>query len=90
MFGLAARVGEARAIPGEFQEQLRPFLEDEGRAKAGLDIKSTLVELMKRGINARGFTDDASLYAFLLDAEPSASAPAALVERHLGRKASGR
>lgn len=89
MFGLAARAGEARAVSQEFMEQLRAMLEDEGRAKAGLDVKSTLVELARLGVEARGFTDDPTLYAFLLNAEPAGCAPEALIERRLGCKAGG-
>jgi DNA polymerase-1 len=89
VFGLAARVGEGRAIALEFLEQLRPLLEDDSRAKAGMDVKSTLAELFRCGVEARGFSDDPVLYAFLLNADPGACTPEALIERQLGRKAGG-
>ena len=68
--GLAAKTGEARAVPLALIEQLRSFLEDADRPKIGCDVKSALLAFSKLGIEARGFKHDIMLYAFLLDADP--------------------
>jgi DNA polymerase I len=72
--GLAWRAGEARAVHAEHFPALRPWLEDAGAVKIACDVKTTLLELARLGIAARGFDHDVMLYAFLLDAEPSGCA----------------
>jgi DNA polymerase-1 len=70
-FGLAWQPGEARAVPFSLVEALRAFFEDAGRPKIVCDAKSALLALGDMGIQARGFSHDVMLYAFLLDADPS-------------------
>ena len=48
-----------------------------------MDLKSLVLTLLKLGIDAQGFRDDISLFAFLLEAEPSACSLEAMVERRL-------
>jgi DNA polymerase-1 len=86
---LAGEAGRARAVGEEHLDLLRPLLEDECRAKAALDVKTTLLGLWRLGVRAAGFRDDPTLYAFLLEADPASAVPEALVERRLGRKAEG-
>ncbi|MCW5979751.1 MAG: DNA polymerase I [Bryobacteraceae bacterium] len=89
ILGLAAEAGRARAVPLGFLSEVRALLEDERRRKAALDVKGVLLELAREGVEGRGFEDDPTLYAFLLDADPAGCGPSALVERRLGRKAGG-
>jgi len=67
--GLAWRLGEARAVNTEHFAQLQPWLENGAVPKIACDVKSTLLELDRLGIAARGFEHDVMLYAFLLDAD---------------------
>ncbi len=69
--GLAFRPGHARAIPIDLIPALQPFLEDPAAPKITSDIKTATLSLARLGIQARGFTGDVMLYAFLLDADPS-------------------
>ena len=85
-FGLACRTCEARTLPEKRIEEFRSFLEDPARPKAAADLKWLTLEMLKRGITPGGFQDDASLYAFLLDADPSGCSLDALVERRLDLK----
>jgi len=85
-FGLACRTCEARSLPDKRIDELRRFLEDPARPKAAADLKSLTLEMLKRGITPGGFRDDVSLYAFLLDADPSGCSLDALVERRLDLK----
>jgi DNA polymerase-1 len=48
------------------------------------------LHLLKRGIHARGFRDDVSLYSFLLDADPGGAALETMVERRLDLRAGPR
>jgi DNA polymerase-1 len=89
VLALAAQPGQARAVAQEQFGLVRQFLEDESRTKAALDAKSVLLTLWKHGVQAAGFRDDPTLYGFLLDADPAAATPEALVERRLGRKPEG-
>ncbi len=82
-FGLACRTGEARSLPAPRLEELRATIEDPGIPKAAADLKSLTLQLVKRGIEPAGFTDDVSLYAFLLDADPSGCTLDTMVERRL-------
>ncbi len=86
VIGLAARPGEARSVPGQFIEVLGPVLEDQNRRKAALDVKAHTMQLARLGIDAKGFTDDPTLFTFLLTADPAACTPLAVIERQLGRK----
>jgi DNA polymerase-1 len=69
--GLARTPGEARAVPPELVAELKPWLEDAGKAKVTCDVKTALLTLDRMGIAARGFDHDVMLYAFLLDADPA-------------------
>jgi DNA polymerase-1 len=69
--GLAWKPGEARAVPIEWKESLRPLLEDSSWPKVACDVKTTTMKLAALGFNAQGFEHDVMVYAFLLDAEPS-------------------
>jgi DNA polymerase-1 len=68
--GLARTPGEARAVTAENLVHLRPWLEDAAAPKIACDVKTTLLELARLGIEGRGFQHDILLYAFLLDADP--------------------
>jgi len=69
---LSARAGQARSVPLALIGGLRPFLEDAARPKVVCDLKSAILALEAQGIAPQGFEHDVMLYAFLLDAEPSA------------------
>ncbi|MGA2116250.1 MAG: DNA polymerase I [Bryobacteraceae bacterium] len=84
--GLAARPGEARAVArGDFPA-LQAWLEDQAAEKIACDVKSTLVALERKGMVARGFRHDPTLYAFLLDADPSGCGLVELAARKLDIK----
>jgi DNA polymerase I len=68
--GLAWKPGEARAVPLQLIDRLRPLVEDATRPKVACDVKSALLAFAKLGIEAGGFAHDVMLYAFLLDADP--------------------
>jgi len=72
--GLAWRPGEARAVAGDNLAFLKPWLENPDAPKISCDVKSAFLQLARMGIDARGFDHDVMLYAFLLDADPSACA----------------
>ncbi len=84
--GMSWKIGEARSIPLSRIEEVRTVLEDVNVPKAASDLKSLLRALLARGISALGFTDDPSLYAFLLDAEPASCGLDAMIERRLELK----
>jgi DNA polymerase-1 len=86
MIGVAYRAGEGRAFSSDFLDAAKPLLEDENRPKVAHDIKATVLELAKHGIEARGFQHDVMLYAFLICADPSGCTPEVLAERYLDRK----
>lgn len=81
--GLSREAGQGRSLPFSRLAELKPWLEDATRPKVAADIKSTLVELLRRGIQPAGFTEDPSLFAFLLDADSGGCSLDALVERRL-------
>ena len=81
--GLCRQAGQGRSLPLSRLFELKPWLEDEARPKAAADVKTVLVELFRRGVTAAGFTEDPSLYAFLLDADPAGCSLEAMVERRL-------
>ena len=82
-FGLACRPGEARSIPASHLAEFRPDLENPALPKASADLKTLTLQLLKRGVQARGFRDDVSLYSFLLDADPGGCSLDTMVERRL-------
>ena len=84
--GLSWREGEARSIPLSRLEELQPVLEDGTFPKSAADVKTLTRALLDRNITAAGFTDDPSLYAFLLDADPGGCALDAMVQRRLELK----
>jgi len=84
--GLAWKRGEARAVPLQLLDRLRPVLEDAAHAKVACDVKSVLLAFSKLGIEARGFEHDIMLYAFLLDADPGACTLDELAHRRLDLK----
>ncbi len=87
--GLAGKCGEGRAVPFSLLEAVRGVLEDEHRPKVAHDAKTVLIELARHGIEARGFTEDVMLYAFLLEADPSGCSLEQLVQRRFDRKLGG-
>ena len=68
--GLAWRPGDARAVNAENLAHLKPYLESASLPKVACDVKSSLLDLARLGIEGRGFDHDIMLYAFLLDADP--------------------
>ncbi len=81
--GLSWRTGEARGIPVGRIEELRPALENPALPKCAADVKTLTRALLGLGITPAGFTEDPSLYAFLLDADPGGCSLEAMVERRL-------
>jgi len=86
--GIAPSESEARAIPLSLLPELRAFLEDDSVTKAACEIKTDLLALRQAGIEPRGFREDCSLYAFLLDADPSGCSLDQLAQRKLDIKLS--
>jgi DNA polymerase I len=84
--GMAWNTGEGCAVPFSLMDGLRSLLEDEHRPKIAHDAKTVLLELAPHGIEARGFTEDVMLYAFLLEADPSGCSLEQLVQRRFDRK----
>ena len=82
-FGFSWSTGSARSLPVSRLREAKDFLEDPTRIKVTADLKSLVLTLLKLGIDAQGFRDDISLFAFLLEAEPSACSLEAMVERRL-------
>ncbi len=89
-FGLACRAGEARSLPASRLEEFRADLENAALPKATADLKTLTLQLLKRGIRARGFRDDVSLYAFLLDSDPGGASLETMVQRRLDLRAGPR
>jgi DNA polymerase-1 len=89
-FGLAYRAGEARSLPASRLSELRQDLENSALPKATADLKTLTLQLMKQGVDARGFRDDVSLYSFLLDADPGGASLETMVERRLDLRAGPR
>ena len=84
--GISAKTGEARAVPFEHLEMLRPLLEDAEWPKIACNAKAAVLELEKLGLRARGFVHDVMLYAFLLDADPSGCSLTSLAQRRFDLK----
>ena len=86
--GLARRPGEARSVTAEHFALLKPWLEDPRAPKIAFDVKTALLDLDRMGIAAHGFDQDVMLYAFLLDADPSAATLEEQARRRLDLKLS--
>ena len=69
----------------EVLARLKPWLEDETRAKVGQNIKYDTHVLANAGIAVRGWRHDTMLQSYVLEAHKSHSLES-LAERHLGRK----
>ncbi len=80
---IAWKPDEARLIPAELREHLRALIEDGARPKIVAQAKDLLLTLDKAGFHPAGFEHDVCLYAFQLDADPSACGFDRLVLRHL-------
>ena len=85
-FALAWQSAQARAIPPALADHLRPWLEDPARPKVAHDVKQAILSLGHQGIQALGFLDDPMLYAFLLNADPTACSLESLSQRYLDRR----
>jgi len=84
--GLAWKPGEARAVTAENFPFLKPFLERSEVPKIACDVKTSLLDLARLGIEGRGFDHDIMLYAFLLDADPGGVSLAEQASRRLDLK----
>ena len=84
--GLSFREGEARSLPMSRIAELRAALENPALRKSAADVKTLTLTLLQTGILPAGFTDDPTLYAFLLDADPGGCSLDAMVERRLELK----
>ena len=62
------------------------FLRIAARSKVTHDIKAATLQLGERGIEAKGFSHDVMLSAFLLEADPSNCACEILAEKYLDEK----
>ena len=80
---IAWKPDEARLVPAALREHLRPLIEDAGRPKIVVQLKDLLLTLDKAGFHPAGFEHDVGLYAFQLDADPSACGFDRLVLRYL-------
>jgi DNA polymerase-1 len=65
---LSVAPGQARIVPFEMLDALKPWLEDESATKAAHDVKAAMLALGKRAISLAGAKHDTMLYSFLLDA----------------------
>src|SRR6185295_5163781 len=84
--GVSVKAGEARAISLQHPELVRPLLEDPDWPKIACNVKAALLVLDKLNIHAQGFVHDVMLYAFLLDADPSACSLSELAQRRFDLK----
>jgi DNA polymerase I len=84
--GLAWREGEARAVSSLLSAKLKNVLEDPDWPKIACDAKSVQLALSDYGVTPAGFFHDVMLYAFLLDADPSACGLAEQAQRRLDLK----
>jgi DNA polymerase I len=91
--GVAAYVPLRHDYPGapeqlpldEVLARLKPWLEDEHRAKAGQNIKYDLHVFTNHGIAVQGYRHDTMLQSYVLEAHKPHGLES-LAERHLGRK----
>lgn len=65
-------------------DQLKPWLEDERRAKVGQNLKYDAHVLLRAGVRLRGIAHDTLLQSYVLEAHRSHDL-ASLADRHLGR-----
>jgi DNA polymerase I len=84
--GLAWKRGEARAVPLQLIDRLKPLVEDATIPKVACDAKSAVLAFAQLGIEARGFAHDVMLYAFLLDADPGSCTLDELAHRRMDLK----
>ncbi len=84
--GISLESGSARALSLQHPALLRPLLEDAAWPKIACNVKDVTLALSRLGIHAQGFVHDVMLYAFLLDADPSACSLASLAERRFDLK----
>jgi DNA polymerase-1 len=84
--GIAWQPGQARAVRASLMDHLRPVLEDASRPKIAHDLKQLQLTLARWNIEPRGFAHDVMLYAFLLNADPSACSLDKLTRSRLDRK----
>jgi len=87
--GLARRPGEARTVTTGNLQHLKAWFEDPAAVKIASDVKFALLALRRMGIQGRGFEHDILLYAFLLEADPSACALEEQARRRLDLKLGG-
>ena len=80
---IAWKPDEVRLVPAASREHLRPLIEDAQRPKIVAQLKDLLLTLDKSGFHPAAFEHDVCLYAFQLDADPSACGFDRLVLRHL-------
>ena len=91
--GVAAYVPLHHDYPGvpqqlprdEVLSRLAPWLQDEGAAKVGQNIKYDLHVFANHGITVKGYRHDTLLQSYVLEAHKPHSLES-LAERHLGRK----
>ncbi len=84
--GLSARPGEGRSVPLDEISRVKPLIEDPARPKLTHDLKATVTELERLGIEPRGPIDDTMLGGFLLSADPAGCGLDTLSERLLSGK----
>jgi DNA polymerase-1 len=84
--GLAYQAGQARGVPVELVDLIKPILEDPSRPKIVHDSKSAISALESHGIRAAGLQHDVMLYAFLVSADPASCGCEVLAEKYLDRK----
>ncbi len=81
-----AHDGQAYEVPARLSSELKPLFENERLLKVTSSIKSEFREGLTSNVQAAGFAHDVSLYAFLLDADPSGCSLEQLVQRRLDLK----
>jgi len=84
--GMSWQESEARAVPVSRVSELREALENPDTPKSAADLKNFQRTLLGLQIEPAGFSDDPSLYSFMLDADPGSCSLDAMVERRLELK----
>jgi DNA polymerase-1 len=84
--GLSYQTGVGRAVPLSSVEAIRGVLESVAVPKVVHDAKAFLIDLHQFSIQPQNISEDAMLYAFLLNADPGGVSPEGLAERFLDRK----
>jgi DNA polymerase-1 len=77
---------QAFEVPSHLISEAKTLLEASGVHKVSTSVKSEIREGLSAGVAADGFLHDVSLYAFLLDADPSGCSLEQLVQRRLDLK----